>query len=116
MNTKALFLLRSVIVFIGLILLAGTSLRAEEKLVKVADGVYGIKGKGAKVNTGIVVGSKGYFLFPRRHGTRMPSGYWESSGHDSRKLAEMRHCLYYSPPYLGNPAACFTGLLNRNLM
>lgn len=62
MNTKVLFLLRSVIIFIGLILLAGTSSRAEEKLVKFTDGVYGIKGKGAKVNTGIVVGSKGVFV------------------------------------------------------
>ncbi len=52
-----------VLLFMGWFLIAGTSARAEKNPIRLVEGVYGFKGPRDKVNSGIVVGTKGVFVF-----------------------------------------------------
>jgi cyclase len=55
---------RSVLAYLSLLLLSFPSVGlGQEDAIKLADGVYAIKGPGSAMNTGFVVGDRGVFVF-----------------------------------------------------
>ncbi len=52
-----------VLVLLGILLALAPQVLAQEGAIKLADGVYAIKGPGEAINTGFVVGERGVFVY-----------------------------------------------------